>query len=100
MRCGNVYDQHLRAIGQSIENKRISVFELKNEPERYVVRGVPEKTANLTARLRDWRNRMQGASHETPISYATGEIERLETEGRSKRAKADRLPDFYSLPIL
>jgi hypothetical protein len=41
---------------------------------------------------------MQGASHETPISYGTGEIERLEMEGRSRRAKPDRLPDFYSLP--
>ena len=98
VRSGNVYDQHLRAIGQSIEIKRISVFELKNESGRYVVRGVPEKNANLLARFRDWRNRMQGASHETPINYATGEIERLEMEGRSKRAKADRLPDFYSLP--
>ena len=98
MRSGNVYDQHLRAIGQSIEIKRISVFELKNESGRYVVRGVPEKNANLLARFRDWRSRMQGASHETPINYATGEIERLEMEGRSKRAKVDRLPDFYSLP--
>jgi len=98
MRSGNVYDQHFRAIGQSIEIKRISIFELKNESGRYVVRGVPDKNANLLARFRDWRNRMQGASHETRINYATGEIERLEMEGRSKRAKADRLPDFYSLP--
>ena len=98
MRSENIYDQHFRAIGQSIEIKRISVFELKSEAGRYVVRGVPENDATLLSRFRQWRNRMHGASHGTPISYGTGEIERLEMEGRSRRAKPDRLPDFYSLP--
>ena len=41
---------------------------------------------------------MQGASRETSLAYGTGEIERLDMEGRSSRTKPDRLPDFYSLP--
>jgi hypothetical protein len=98
MRSGNLYHQHLRAIGQSIERNRITVFELKTESEQYVVRGFPEKNANLVARFRDWWNRLQAESHQTPMTYGTGEIERLEIEGRSKRAKPGRLPDFYSLP--
>jgi hypothetical protein len=98
MRSGNAYDQHLRAIGQSLDNKRITAFELKADAERYLVRGVPEKDPDLLARLRDWRNRMQGASRETSLVYGTGEIERLDMEGRSSRTKPDRLPDFYSLP--
>jgi hypothetical protein len=98
MRSGNAYDQHLRAIGQSLDNKRITAFELKADAERYLVRGVPEKDPDLLARLRDWRNRMQGASRETSLAYGTGEIERLDMEGRSSRTKPDRLPDFYSLP--
>jgi hypothetical protein len=98
MRFGNAYDQHLRAIGQSLDSKRITAFELKADAERYLVRGVPEKDPDLLARLRDWRNRMQGASRETSLAYGTGEIERLDMEGRSSRTKPDRLPDFYSLP--
>ena len=98
MRSGNGYDQHLRAIGQSLDNKRITAFELRADAERYVVRGVPEKDSRLVARLRDWRNRMQGASKETSLSYGTAEIERLENESRLNRKKRDRLPDFYSLP--
>ena len=98
MRSEKIYDQHFRVIGQSIETKRISVFELKTESGRYVVRGAPEKDARLLSRLREWRNRMQGASQETAINYGTEEIGRLEMEGRSRRAKPDRLPDFYSLP--
>jgi hypothetical protein len=98
MRSGNGYDQHLRAIGQSLDTKRITVFELKADAERYVVRGVPEKDSRLFARLRDWRNRIQGASKEASHAYGTAEIERLDNEGHRKRAKRDRLPDFYSLP--
>lgn len=98
MRSGNAYDQHLRAIGQALDNKRMTAFELKADAERYVVRGVPEKDPHLLARLRDWRNRMQGASRKTSLAYGTGEIERLDKEGRLNRTKPDRLPDFYSLP--
>jgi hypothetical protein len=98
MRSENAYDQHLRAIGQALDNKRMTAFELKADAERYVVRGVPEKDPHFLARLRDWRNRMQGASRETSLAYGTGEIERLDKEGRLNRTKPDRLPDFYSLP--
>src|SRR5918995_3766663 len=98
MQSGNGYDQQLRAIGQSLDNKRITTFELKADAERYVVRGVPEKDSGLLARLRDWRNRMQGAPKETSFGYGTTEIERLDNHGRLNRAKRDRLPDFYSLP--
>ena len=98
MPSGNGYDQHLRAIGQSLDNKRITAFELKADAERYVVRGVPEKDSRLLPRLRDWRNRMQGASKETSLVFGTADIDRLENEGRLNRTKRHRLPDFYSLP--
>lgn len=97
MRSENDYDEHLRAIGQSLENKRISVFELKSDSDRYVVRGTPEKQRNLLARLRDWRSRLHGTTQEASLHYGTAEIETLKMAGRSKRAKPDRLPDFYSL---
>ena len=94
----NGYDQHLRAIGQSLDNKRITAFELKADEERYVVRGVPEKDSRLVAIWRDWRNRIQGAPKETSLVYGTADIDRLDNEGRLNRTKRDRLPDFYSLP--
>ncbi|MEX0802337.1 MAG: hypothetical protein WD688_03315 [Candidatus Binatia bacterium] len=97
MRSGNSYDQHLRVIGQSLEAKRINLFELKSDGRQYVVRGAPEKDPNLLGRWRDWRERLKGESLGS-VSYGMAEIERLDTEGRSKRSKSDRLPDFYSLP--
>lgn len=91
------YDRHLRAIGQSLEARQISVFELKNEAGQYTIRGVPEKAANLRTRLRHWRNRLNGEPLELSLVYRAAEIDRLSSEGHLRRAKADRLPDFYSL---
>jgi hypothetical protein len=92
------YDQHLRVIGQALEAKRISVFELKLQDEQYVVRGEPEKDGSLMGRLRDWQERLMARSPSSVIHYAGPEIERRNREERTKRARADRLPDFYSLP--
>lgn len=92
------YDQHLRVIGQALEAKRITVFELKAQDDHYVVRGEPEKDGSLMGRLRDWQERLVARSPSSVIHYAGREIERRNREERTKRARADRLPDFYSLP--
>jgi len=92
------YDQHLRVIGQALEAKRISVFELKAQDDAYVVHGEPEKDSSLLGRFREWQARIAARSPSTVIHYAGVELERLNLEGRKKRTKPDRLPDFYSLP--
>ena len=91
------YDQHLRVIGQALEARRISVFELKARDNEYVVRGEPEKDDSLVGRFRAWRERLLARSPSPVIHYKGSEIERLNHEGRTKRVRADRLPDFYSL---
>ena len=69
MRSGNGYDQHLRAIGQSLDNKRMTAFELKADADRYVVRGVPEKDSRLLARLRDLRRRAGDMHRSLSVSH-------------------------------
>jgi hypothetical protein len=91
------YDQQLRVIGQALETKRINVFELKNHGERYMVHGVPEKDPSLTARFRDWRERMRGQSLGSSHSYTLADLEHLERQGKVRRRKSNCLPDFYSL---
>lgn len=92
------YDQDLRAIGQALEAKRISVFELQSQGDRYVIRGDPEKDPSLLGRLREWQDRLKFGSPAPVLNYAGTDIERLDREGKAKRVKPDRLPDFYSLP--
>lgn len=97
MRNRRSYDQDLRAIGQALEGRRINVFELKAQGDQYVVRGNPEKDLSVLGTLRNWRERMSGRALGAAISFALPDLERLDKQGKAKRTKANRLPDFYSL---
>jgi hypothetical protein len=91
------YNQDLRAIGQALEARRINVFELKAQGNQYVARGNPDKDISVLGTLRNWRERMSGPALGSAISFAVSDLERLDKQGKAKRTKANRLPDFYSL---
>jgi hypothetical protein len=91
------YDQELRVIGQSLEAKRINVFELKLNGESYIVHGDPERAPSLIARLRELGGRMRRRSAASSLSYLSSDFELLERTGRSQRRQSNRLPDFYGV---
>src|SRR5690349_24586514 len=93
------YDRHLRAIGQSLETRRINVFELKSSTVQYVVTGTPEKPTSFVAAIRNWNRKTSGNGRQT-LTYGLPAIEQLERLGRSKRQKSERLPDFYNVSSL
>lgn len=90
-------DRQLRAIGQSLEAQRINVFELTRRGGQFVVTGKPEKETSLLAVLRDWQQRLRSQGLSASLVFGNHDIENLERQGRAKRAKNNRLPDFYSL---
>ena len=92
------YDQELRSIGQFLEAERISVFELSNQMQAYVVTGEPEKETSLLAALKNWQKRIRRSAVEHPLSFTSSDIAELDSQGRANRMKSDRLPDFHSLP--
>jgi hypothetical protein len=92
------HQHHLHNIGQSLEAQRISVFELRYEDGRFVAKGNPEKEVSLLATLRQWQKRWRQKGLNGSLAYAPGDIEQLERQGRTKRSRPNRLPDFYSLP--
>ena len=96
MKVNTSYDQDLRAIGQALEIRGITVFEIKNRSGHYVVRGTPDKPSSLVASMRRWAR--GGESDPSGIiSYTVQEIEEIERPGKKKRARSGRLPDFYNL---
>ncbi|HXG50740.1 MAG TPA: hypothetical protein VNN77_04935 [candidate division Zixibacteria bacterium] len=98
MNARSSYDLHLRAIGQALEARRVQVFELKKKGEQYVVKGEPERSSSLIGRvLGELSERLGLRSAERTWSYFPADIQRLEREGRAKRRRPHRLPDFYSL---
>ena len=96
MKANTSYDQDLRAIGQALEIRGISVFEIKNQPGRYIVRGTPDRPSSVIASMRRW---VQGGGSDASgtINYTPQEIEEIERQGKKKRVKSGRLPDFYNL---
>jgi hypothetical protein len=90
------YDKDLRAIGQALEGRGVTGFELRNQAGRYVVHGAGDTPSSLVAKVRRWlgggENDPSGA-----ITYTAQDIERIEQEGIKRRVRAGRLPDFYSL---
>jgi hypothetical protein len=96
MKAKTSYDQELRVIGQALEMRGITVFELKNQLGRYVIRGTPDKPCSAVASIRQW---LRGVGNDASgaMKYSAQEIEEIERQGKKKRLKSGRLPDFYSL---
>jgi hypothetical protein len=57
MAAARRYDEDLRAIGQVLEARDISVFELKHLADNYVIQGLPEQTGSLRSKVRQWLRR-------------------------------------------
>ena len=93
------YENHLRVIGQALETKGISVFELKCETGRYVANGTPDKPTSLVGALRQWRN-LGWKSGSLTMSYTPQDLEGLERVGRTRRTKPNGLPDFYNISTM
>src|SRR5947199_10841376 len=89
------YDQQLRLIGQSLEARRINIFELKADGDRYIVRGDPEKDPSLKARLRDWTERIRGQAPGSSMSYRLADFEPLERQAILLPRTPNYLPDSY-----
>jgi hypothetical protein len=87
----------LRSIGQSLEAQRINIFELTCRGERIVVKGEPEKETSLLAALRNWQRQRRSDGLSSSLTFTSQDLDQLDRQGRAHRAKANRLPDFYSL---
>ena len=92
------YDQILRNIGQSLEAQRIRIFELRCQGESFVVRGEPDEETSLLAKLVKWQKRNRRIGLNSSQIFTSQDIDALDRQGRSRRAKPNRLPDFHSLP--
>jgi len=91
------YDEDLRAIGQALEAKDISVFELKRMADWYVVQGTPEQTGSPLSKVRQWLRRLRSGSSAESLTLGLTDIEKLSQAGRAKRSNRWQLTDFRSV---
>ena len=89
------YGEELRAIGQMLEAKRISDFELKHLLTSYIIQDLNEK-ASLKLRLRNWFRRAQ-PGEAGGLTLGLDDVEKLSKAGRARRSKPGQLTQFRDL---
>ncbi len=92
------YDEDLRAIGQALEARDISVFELKHLADWYVIQGTPEQTGSLSSKNTAWLRRLRSGSTAESLTLTLADVEQLSHAGRAKRSNPERLTNFQSVP--
>jgi hypothetical protein len=97
MAAARRYDEDLRAIGQALEAREISVFELKRLGDNYVIQGLPDETGSLRSKIRRWLRRLRSGSTAELLALGLADVERLSQAGRAKRSNPAQLADFHSV---
>jgi hypothetical protein len=114
-----VYSQPLRAIGQALEVLRIESFDLESEGDYYIVRVKSNKpSSEADYRQKSFQRGLVEQVWETvppeleqalaslpdpspepvpPLRYSPADIDRLETDGRSRRGNTNTSPDFHTI---
>jgi hypothetical protein len=92
----SAYNHELRAIGQALEARGISNFELKTRLGQYVVSGAPEKPHSLAQAFRQLRHN-QWRLGERSLAFHPQELRELASGARRLRRRGGRLPDFYNV---
>jgi hypothetical protein len=91
------YDEELRSIGQALEARDISVFELKRVGDLYVIQGMPDEADSLHSKVRQWLRRLHKRSTNDPMIFGAVEVEQLSQAGRAKRSNSGQLNDFRTV---
>ena len=92
------YDEELRAIGQALEAKGVSDFELYNAKAGYFIKDLREHRQSLHSTLRNWLGGHRvGASESVSYGFELGEVEELSKSGRARRSSGGQLTPFRGL---
>jgi len=85
------YKQELRVIGQTLESKGISVFEITCLPERYVIHAVPNPSGSASKRLLGF---LRSASNSETFSFTLSSAEIKRHAGLAKPSTSESLDNF------
>jgi len=89
--------RYLRAIGQDLEAKGVTQFELMPVADGYRVRAPYGATRFKETREVDGQGMMSASSSPVELTYSREAIDKLDEKGRAKRGRGNGMPDFFSL---
>ncbi|HJU63364.1 MAG TPA: hypothetical protein VJ864_15085 [Candidatus Binatia bacterium] len=91
------YGEDFRSIGQALEAKNVSSFELKRLGDWYILQGIPSADGSLRSKLRKFKLRFQSGADAESLALALSEVKELSRKGKAKRFRPGRMPDFGKL---
>ena len=97
MATSMLFSQALRAIGQSLESRKIQDFQLLINDEFILVR----KMTTNKMRKGSWLSRLllgsRGDTNDPILQYSGDDVRSLQAQGESQRAQPDLTPEFIRL---
>ena len=91
------YDEELRSIGQALEARDISVFELKQTAENYIIEGTPDQAESPRSKVGQWLRPLRRTPRTVSLALGLVDVERLSQAGRAKRSESGRPSNFQSV---
>ena len=103
------YARALRAIGESLETKGISCFDLEKSAENYIVRPTDrasatgaeakfiKKVAEIVRRFQKSQKAQPNPTTAQQLCYTPLDVSRLTSEQRARHGKVNAMPDAHKL---
>ena len=92
------YDEELRAIGQALEAKGVTGFELYKLKAGYFIKDLREHTPSFHSTLRDWlRGQRHGNIEFATYGFELKDVAELSKNGRARRSKQGQPIQFTDL---
>jgi len=85
------YEEELRVIGQTLESKGISVFEITCLPERYVIHAVPHPSGSASKKLLAF---LRSSSNSETYSFILSSVEIKRHAKSAKPSTSESLDSF------
>jgi hypothetical protein len=89
------FDEELRSIGQALNVRGVTSFELNHAQVGYFIKDLGEHRPSLRSGLRRW---LQGQSGDQTYGFDLAEVEALSKAGRAQRSSSGQLTHFRDLP--
>lgn len=91
------YDETLRAIGQKLEAKDISVFDLNHRGSVYVISPNEKDTQPQVIK---WLTHLRSGSATDPLILGVADVQQLSEAGRAMRSSPGHITNFRSISNL
>lgn len=92
------YDEELRAIGQALDAKGVTGFELYKVMTGYYIKDLGEHSAPSHSTIRNWLpGHGYGDTESVTYGFELKDVDELSKSGRARRSKSGQLTQFRDL---